>query len=106
MSDDSFANTGICDHLRPVEQYIRSQRVRVASVGSPWSRTCRTWVTFEGVVLDAAALKARFALPDFVIIHSHRGTHDGSEQGLVCERDHDALIGAHPEQATGLRLIR
>lgn len=100
-----FANSGVCEHLRPVEAYLRAQGARVAGVGRPWSRNCRTWVVLDGVVLDAAALKARFELPDFVVVHTHRGTHEGSEHGLVCQRDHDALIGAHPDVAGGMRVI-
>jgi hypothetical protein len=99
------SSSHVCEHLRPVEEYLRTQGAVVASVGTPWSRNCRTWVMFDGVVLDAAALKARFRLPEFVIVHSHRGTHDGSEHGLVCERDHDALIGLHPDLAAGAHVI-
>jgi hypothetical protein len=31
--------------------------------------------------------------------HVHR-THDGSEQGLVCEFHPDALMGRHPDSAS------
>jgi hypothetical protein len=105
-ADALFTPSGVCEHLQPVEDYIRSQGVRVFDVCTPWSQNCRNWVYFENIVLDAASLKSRFQLPDFVTIHSHRGTHDGSEQGLVCQLDHDALMGSHPDVAPASRLIR
>ena len=83
-ADALFADTGVCAHLRPVQDYIRSRGVRV---------------------LDVESLKSRFHLPAFVVVHSHRGTHDGAEHGLVCQQDHDALMGVHPELAGSARLI-
>ena len=99
-ADALFIDTGVCEHLRPVETYIREQGGRVTYVGSPWSRNCRNWVYFEGVVLDGESLRRRFGLPDFIVVHAHLGTHDGHEQGLVCEQHHDALIGPHPQMAS------
>jgi tetratricopeptide repeat protein len=104
-ADAVFADTGVCLHLRPVQEYIRSLGVRVYDVCTPWSENCRTWVYFENVVLDTESLKSRFNLPDFIVTHSHRGTHDGAEHGLVCQQDCDALMGVHPELAGGARLI-
>ena len=95
----------ICDHLRDVLEYIVWHGVEVHYVGMPWSRNCRTWVYFSGVVLDPAALIARFNLPDVVRPHVHRGTHDGAEQGIECTEHHDALMGAHPDVARGHRIV-
>jgi hypothetical protein len=100
-----YDTRAVCEHLRPVEQYLRAKGAKVLSIGSPWSSNCRTWITFGGVVLDATALRARFTLPDFVVEHSHRGTHDGAEHGLVCQRHDDALVGVHPELGAGLPVI-
>lgn len=102
----SSAGTLTCEHLAPIEQYILAQDVTVHYVGSPWSRYCRTWVYFANAILDADALRARFNLPAFVVTHVHRGTHDGAEQGIVCEHCHDALMGGHPELSPGARVIR
>jgi hypothetical protein len=104
-ADGVFADTGICQHLRPAQEYIRSLGVRVFDVCTPWTQNCRTWVYFDKVVLDVESLKSRFGLPECVVVHSHRGTHDGAEHGLVCQADHDALMGVHPEVAGGCRLI-
>lgn len=105
-SDELFADTRICDHLQPVLEDIVRQGVHIADVGTPWSNECNLWVYFEDVALDAEALKARFKLPDVVAVHTHRGTHDGAEHGLVCNEHHDALMGAHPKDAEGKRIIR
>jgi hypothetical protein len=99
LADPKFANTGICEHLKPVEDYLRSQGLRIIYVGQPWSRNCRVWVYFADVVLDVESLKARLKLPDCVVIHSHRGTVDGAEHGLFCEEHFDAVMGGHPDLA-------
>ena len=104
-ADLLFAQVQICEHLRPVFDYIRSQGVHVLDVCTPWSRNCRNWAYFENIVLDLASLKGRFGLPQFVVAHIHKGTVDGAEQGLVCSIDHDALMGLHPDLATSSRLI-
>jgi hypothetical protein len=103
---ESSSEKRVCAHLLAVDDYLRGQGVRVAAVCTPWSRNCRTWVIYDSVVLDAAGLRQKFDLPDFVIVHSHRGTHEGSEHGLVCSRCWDALIGLHPAEArAGVRVV-
>jgi hypothetical protein len=38
---------------------------------------------------------------DVVIqLHDHRGTHDGSERGIVCTMHNDAIMGPHPADAS------
>jgi hypothetical protein len=105
-ADELYRESGICEHLKPVEDYIRSLGVKVRAMGSYWGRNSRMWVYLENATLDAEALKKKFNLPDFVSVHTHRGTHDGSEHGLVCERDHDVIMGVHPEDAQAARVVR
>jgi hypothetical protein len=88
----------ICEHLRPVLTYVLSTGAKVTFAGQAWSRNCRQWVYVTGV-LDLADLRRRFPLPEFVHDHEHRGTHDGSERGLVCELCQDAVMGALPSSA-------
>jgi hypothetical protein len=104
--DANVAKPHTCEHLAAVEQYIVAQGAKIHYVGQPWSHNCRKWVYFERVILDGDALRARFNLPEFVVTHAHRGTHDGAEQGLVCKLDHDALMGSHPEVSPDHRVIR
>ena len=91
-----YADVRVCEHLEPLRQHLIERGVTVTSAGQAWSSNCRMWIYFD-TVLDPAALREQFALPDFVTAHSHRGTHEGSEQGLVCNVHHDALMGRHPD---------
>lgn len=95
----------VCHHLLSLDEYIRGQGAEVMFVGAPWSRNCRTWVIYRGVVLDTAALTTRFELTAPVEVHDHIGTHDGCEHGLVCTEHHDAVIGMHPQFAQHARKI-
>jgi hypothetical protein len=95
---DSIQPPEVCEHLRPLLQYLVSQGGKITFAGQPWSHNCRMWVYFDAV-LDCESLQQRFALPATVTLHDHRGTHDGAERGLVCEEHHDALMGIHPEYA-------
>lgn len=90
--------TGLCEHLQPVERHLRDRGTRLFSVGRPWSKNCHIWVFFDAV-LDCEGLIAALGLDSCVTIHDHRGTHDGSERGLVCSIHNDAIMGRHPLDA-------
>jgi hypothetical protein len=91
-----FGETGICAHLAPVEKALRTEGSAPYSVGQPWSDNCHIWVFFDQV-LDCEGLMERLRLDQScVAIHDHRGTHDGSERGLVCTVHHDGVMGRHP----------
>ncbi len=81
-----------CEHLRDVERAILAGGFRESSRGQAWSLNCREWVYFE-CFIDTSAVRRAFELPACVQDHTHRGTHDGSEHGLVCESCNDALMG-------------
>ena len=82
----------VCEHLAPLEQALLTRKIAVISRGQAWSKNCREWVYFD-CFLDIPAIRARVDFPEFVTIHSHRGTHDGQELGLVCSRCNDAIMG-------------
>lgn len=103
-ADALYAESGICSHLKPLEDYVRAKGARVVSVGSAWSRKSHVWVYFD-VVLDVDALKDAVPLAGCVTIHSHRGTHDGAEQGFVCGEHDDGVMGRHPDVAFGARNV-
>ena len=48
---------------------------------------------------DLDSIRRKIALPACVVDMSHRGTVDGAEHGFVCEVDHDAVMGMHPDLA-------
>jgi tetratricopeptide (TPR) repeat protein len=93
-----FADVGLCEHLASAERYILGQGAKVVACCRPWSQNCHIWVYFD-VLLDCERLIAGLRLDPCVTIHDHRGTHDGSERGLVCTIHHDALVGPHPSDA-------
>ena len=94
-----YRDTGLCEHLRQAESYIRDKGGRVVSVGRPWSANCRTWVYFD-TMLDPESLISGLHLDACVQVHDHRGTHDGSERGIVCTIHNDGVMGPHPEDAS------
>lgn len=95
----------VCQHLAALEQEVLARGVREVHRGQVWSQNCREWVYFA-CCFDLAALRARRQFDPCIQDHEHRGTHDGSEAGLVCTRCHDALMGVHPSQAAAFPIYR
>ncbi len=85
----------ICEHLRVLERALIDAGVKISYRGKVWERA-NEWVYFD-CVLDLAECRKQFGLPGFVVDHVHCGTHDGTEQGLVCERCLNGVMGRHPE---------
>jgi len=94
-----YAEMDVCEHLQPAKRAIQEAGGKITYVGTPWSRNCRRWMYFSGVVIDGELLRARLGLSPVVAVHAHRGTHDGHEQGLVCNEHHDAVMGPHASMA-------
>jgi len=84
-----------CIHLSPVEEKVKSLGVAETFRGKPWGNVQGEWVYFDCYLLPANLIES-FSLPDFVKTHEHRGTHDGSELGLVCEKCDCGIMGLHP----------
>ena len=95
----------LCEHLIGLEQHLVQAGIREVYRGSPWSKNCREWAYFE-CLLDLSALRARLDLSPSVIEHIHRGTHDGAEAGFVCTCRWDAVMGAYPDDAAHIRILR
>jgi len=94
-AEAAYLSVGVCPHLRPVAEFLRQQGMRITSFGQAWSRNCRNWVYFDGVI-DVDSLRRSLSLGECVSIHRHRGTHDGSEQGFVCGLCNDGVMGRIP----------
>jgi hypothetical protein len=94
----------VCEHLLPLEEALMAQRIVVTFRGQAWSMNCREWVYFD-CFLETAEIRKHIAFPEFVQDHSHRGTHDGQERGLVCTLCHDAIMGLY-EPVAGKPLFR
>jgi hypothetical protein len=97
--NELYGDTGICEHLQPAEKYVRDQGAHVVSSARPWSSNCHIWVYFDAL-LDCERLITGLGLASCIQIHDHRGTHDGSERGIVCTIHNDGIIGPHPNDAS------
>ena len=84
----------VCEHLLPLEQALINRGIQVSFRGQAWSMNCREWVYFD-CFLDTPGIRAHFSFPEFVHDHSHCGTHDGQELGLVCTKCKDAIMGLY-----------
>lgn len=87
-------------HLNELESELIRQGIKETFRGQSWEQHCREWVYFN-CILDLQTLRGRFSLPGCVKDHSHRGTHDGNEQGFVCTECKDGIMGLHPESGEG-----
>jgi hypothetical protein len=94
----------VCDHLRKLEDYLNSLGIKCTASGQVWSKNCRFWIYFDAV-LDCDALRKRFDLPEFVVVHQNDDPRSGREQGLDCEVDHDAIMGYHPLDGAGRKVV-
>jgi len=98
MADHLYDETGLCEHLRSAEQYVRASGARVVACCRPWTTNCHIWVYVDSL-LDCERLIANLRLDSCIQLHDHRGTHDGSERGIVCTLHNDAIMGPHPADA-------
>ena len=55
----------MCEHLQPLEDYLKTQKIPEIFRGQAWSDNCREWAYFD-CVLEPESLKAKFHLPSFV----------------------------------------
>lgn len=88
----------ICEHLSPVEKALADTNIKEVYRGKPWSDNCREWVYYDCVFSDLNKTISRLQLnKELIQVHSHLGTHDGQEHGLVCTQCKDGIMGQHPE---------
>jgi hypothetical protein len=86
----------LCDHLQPLVDRLLASGEKITFAGQAWSRNCRIWIYFD-CALDIEAIKQKCNLAPCVTLHSHRGTHDGSETGFVCNEHNDGVMGRYVE---------
>ncbi|MFD2586042.1 hypothetical protein ACFSQJ_03825 [Croceitalea marina] len=86
-----------CKHLNRLEKDLIRKKVKVRFRGQAWGRDCREWVYFDCFFSDLEETIRRFDMDGEIIkIHTHLGTHDGQEHGLVCSKCNDGIMGYHP----------
>jgi hypothetical protein len=94
----------MCEHLQPLENYLKAKKVPVTFRGQAWSDNCREWVYFD-CILETEALRSKFNLPSFVVTHENVDPKSGTELGLVCTKCKDAIMGLHPEYSSLSNII-
>jgi hypothetical protein len=94
----------MCEHLKPLENYLVELGISETFRGQAWSKDCREWVYFD-CILKTDSLKYKFKLPPFIIIHENLDNKSGMEQGLVCTECKDAIMGLHPDFATSIKAV-
>lgn len=86
-----------CEHLCILEKDIIDKHIKVRSRGQAWGDNCREWVYFDCLFSNLEETIIRFNMDTEIInIHTHFGTHDGQEHGLVCLTCKDGIMGHHP----------
>lgn len=96
----------VCEHLAPLEKELSQRRMPERFRGKSWSDNCREWVYYDCIFSDHSKTMERLQLnPLFVKLHAHRGTHDGSESGFVCEVCHDGIMGIHPDDTPRIDMV-
>jgi len=88
----------MCIHLKPLEDYLKTQGIAETYRGQVWSKNCREWVYFDAV-LNPQKLKEKFHFDDTIHIHNYEDIKVGSELGLVCTLCNDAIMGTHPNSS-------
>jgi hypothetical protein len=89
----------MCEHLKPLENYIKEQNIVETFRGQAWSDNCREWIYFD-CILETEKLKSRFNLASFVVTHENKDLKSGTELGLVCTKCNDAIMGLHPKYSS------
>jgi len=82
----------VCQHLAPLEDELIKAKIKETYRGQTWTKNCREWVYFD-VVLDTAALAARFKFPPCVKVHENFDQKSGLERGFECVECHDGIMG-------------
>ncbi len=87
-----------CEHLYPLEKELVKAGVKEVFRGKAWSDNRREWVYYECLFPDPLKTRDRLGLDkELIQLHAHPGRHEGHEQGLVCTRCKDGIMGMHPE---------
>jgi hypothetical protein len=93
----------MCDHLQPLEDYLKAEKISETFRGQEWSDNCREWVYFD-CFLETESLRSRFHFPSFVVRHENTDERSGTELGLVCTQCKDAIMGLHPNHSSSSKL--
>jgi hypothetical protein len=88
----------MCEHLQPLENYLKTKGIPETFRGKAWSDNSNEWIYFD-CLLETETLKAKLHLPSFVVTHENTDLKSGTELGLVCTKCNEAVMGLHPRFA-------
>jgi hypothetical protein len=105
IPDYSQTDSNICEHLKPLENDLMKESIRLTFRGKPWSYNCNEWVYFD-CFLDRKAIEQKYQFPSFISYHEYDGRVAGQEAGFVCEKCKTAVMGVHKLYSTNTLIFR
>lgn len=82
----------MCEHLIDLENYIKKLNIVETYRGKAWSDNCREWIYYD-CYFNIEKIRLRFDFPKFIINHSNDDIRSGLEEGFVCSKCKDGIIG-------------
>jgi len=68
----------MCEHLQPLEDYLKKKHITEMFRGHAWSEHYREWIYFD-CFLETERLKTKLGLPTFVVTHENTDLKSGTE---------------------------
>ena len=90
----------MCEHLKILDNELKTKGIRETFRGKAWGENCREWVYYD-CVLNLEKLRQRFNFPGFVKAYTNSDNKSGMEAGFYCELCKDGIIGIHPRFGKG-----
>jgi len=88
-----------CVHLEPLEAELERRGVPLReAMPSPYGPEWGLWTPVD-CVFEAATLRARLGLPEFITFEEYDGRVAGSDATFYCPRCKRAIMGLHPHYA-------
>jgi hypothetical protein len=84
-----------CPHLEPLEKELERAGVALREpVPSPYGPEWGLWSEVD-CVFEAASLRARLGLPEFILFEEYDGRVAGSDATFYCSKCKRAIMGRH-----------
>lgn len=93
----------MCEHLKILDEELKTMGVKVTYRGQPWSNNCREWVYYD-CIFNIKAIRQRIAFDEVVIDEVNDDPKSGREAGFYCTSCHDAVMGL-PNDMKGKKVI-
>ena len=88
-----------CPHLEPLERELERKGIPLGEpMTSPYGPEWGLWSPVD-CLFEAALLRTRLALPDFILFEEYDGRVAGSDATFYCPKCKRAIMGRHPHYA-------